>query len=322
MRRVQDIAWPAIGVGAVAVSSWLLFKELRGLSVASLRDAFGAISPARWVMACGSTALAYSALAWYDRIGLLHLGRKISWPFVALTSFVTYAIAHNLGASVFSGALIRYRAYSTRGLSMGDVGLLVAFCSFTFGLGAVSLGGVLLLYRPELAERFEGAPDWLGWAFGLVLIAVPWLYVLGSLFHFPPIRVGDYSLTYPRPPIATLQLLAGPLELIGAAGIIFFALPAANPGFVVVLGVFLASFCLALVSHAPGGLGVLEIAFLSGVPDVPQANVVAALLVFRLLYLIIPLVFSLAVVLVFERRRWRLLVPLGARRADARDDSP
>ena len=95
----------------------------------------------RWVMAFGSTALAYAALAWYDRIGLLHLGRKISWLFVGLTSFVTYAIAHNLGASVFSGALIRYRAYSTRGLSMGEVGLLVAFCSFTFGLGAATLGG-------------------------------------------------------------------------------------------------------------------------------------------------------------------------------------
>ena len=107
MKRVQDIAWPVIGLGAVAVSSWLLFKELRGLSYASLRDAFGSISAARWVMAGLSTALAYSALAWYDRIALLHLGRKIGWPFVALTSFVTYALAHNLGASVFSGAVVR-----------------------------------------------------------------------------------------------------------------------------------------------------------------------------------------------------------------------
>ena len=203
---------------------------------------------------------------------------------------------------------------------MGEVGLLVAFCSFTFGLGAVTLGGLLLVFRPDLIERFEGAPDWLGQAAGYVLIAAPCLYVLGSLLHFPPFRVGGFALTYPRPPIAARQLLAGPLELVGAAGIIFFALPTANPGFVVVLGVFVASFCLALVSHAPGGLGVLEIAFLSGLPDAPQANVVAALLVFRLLYLIIPLVFSLAVVLVFERRRWRSLVPLGARRAHAGDD--
>ena len=315
MRRIQDIAWPAIGLGAVAVSSWFLFKELRGLSFASLGEAFGSISAARWAMACASTAAAYSALAWYDRIGLRHLGRRIGWPFVALTSFVTYAIAHNVGASVLSGAVIRYRAYSTRGLSMAEVGLLVAFCSFTFGLGAVTVGGVLLLLRPDLVERFEGAPDWIGQAAGLSLLRATLLYALGSLLHFRPFRLAGFELTYPRPPIALRQLLAGPLELVGAAGIIFFALPAANPGFVVVLGVFVASFCLALVSHAPGGLGVLEIAFLGGLPDAPKANVVAALLVFRLLYLVIPFVFSLAVVLVFERGRWRSLVHLGAKPA-------
>ena len=320
MKRVQDIAWPVIGLGAVAVSSWLLFKELRGLSYASLRDAFGSISAARWVMAGLSTALAYSALAWYDRIALLHLGRKIGWPFVALTSFVTYALAHNLGASVFSGAVVRYRAYSTRGLTVGEVGLLVAFCSFTFVLGAVTLGGLLLLIRPDLVERFEGAPEWVGQAAGFALIAAPTPCVAATAPCARSFRVGGFALTYPRPPIAARQLLAGPLELVGAAGIIFFALPTANPGFVVVLGVFVASFCLALVSHAPGGLGVLEIAFLSGLPDAPQANVVAALLVFRLLYLILPFVFSLGVVLVFERHRWRSLVPLGAKRAHAGND--
>ena len=99
-------------------------------------------------------------------------------------------------------------------------------------------------------------------------------------------------------------MLAGPLELIGAAGIIYFALPqAGNPGFLVVLGVFLASFSLALISHAPGGLGVLEYAFLNAMPDAPAASVLAALLVFRLLYLILPLLFSLFVVVAFERGR-------------------
>ena len=97
-----------------------------------------------------------------------------------------------------------------------------------------------------------------------------------------------------------------PWSCIGATGIIYFALPAAaNPGFVVVLGVFVASFSIALISHAPGGLGVLEFTFLQAMPDAPQANVVAALLVFRLLYLILPLVFALIVVLDYERKRWR-----------------
>ena len=80
-------------------------------------------------------------------------------------------------------------------------------------------------------------------------------------------------------------------------GIIYFALPPeANPGFLAVLGVFLASFSAALASHAPGGLGVLELTFLKGMPDAPPAQVIAALLTFRLLYLIAPLIVSLGVV--------------------------
>ncbi|MBV9287043.1 MAG: UPF0104 family protein, partial [Hyphomicrobiales bacterium] len=267
MKRVQDIAWPIVGLAAVGLSSFLLFKELHGLSYASLSEAIVSISPVRWLLALISTSLAYAALAWYDQIALAHLNRRMSWRFVALASFTAYAIAHNIGASMFSQAVIRYRAYSTRGLSGSEIGVLVAFCSFTFALGAVTVGGLLLVFRPELVHRLGGAPAWLGEAGGLALLAAPALYVIGSLLHLRPLKLGEFELVYPRPPVAARQLMAGPLELIGAAGIIFFALPPAdNPGFIVVLAVFLASFSLALVSHAPGGLGVLEIAFLEGMP--------------------------------------------------------
>jgi uncharacterized membrane protein YbhN (UPF0104 family) len=98
------------------------------------------------------------------------------------------------------------------------------------------------------------------------------------------------------------QLLIAPLELIGAAGIIYFALPeAGHPGFLIVLGIFLISFSAALISNAPGGLGVLEFLFITGLPNLNPADVLAALIVFRLLYLLIPFGISLIVVLVFEK---------------------
>ncbi|MGD0719950.1 MAG: lysylphosphatidylglycerol synthase domain-containing protein [Roseiarcus sp.] len=304
MKRVMDFAWPAIGLGAVAFSSWLLFRELRGLSLAEVAASLAAIPLAHWGAALVSTFVAYGALAWYDRIGLAHLGRRLSWPFISLTSFTTYALSHNIGASVFSGAVVRYRAYSTKGLGMGEVGLLVAFCSFTFFLGTVLLGGGVLILEPDIVERWTPAPDWLGRAVGLAMLGLVALYIVGSLLHFRPLRIGRFALVYPRPPIAARQMCAAPLELIGAAGIIYFALPSTgNPGFLIVLGIFLASFSIALISHAPGGLGVLEFAFIKAMPDAPTAQVLAALIVFRLLYLIMPLVFALVVVVLFERRR-------------------
>jgi len=139
---------------------------------------------------------------------------------------------------------------------------------------------------------------------GLSCLGFVLAYVAGSMLRMPPFRWGRFEIEYPRPDIMARQLLAAPLELIGAAGIIYFALPdAGNPGYLVVLGAFLLSFSAALVSHAPGGLGVFELLFINLMPEVPRLQVLAALLVWRLFYLIIPLLAALVVVALFERRK-------------------
>ena len=274
------------------------------MSIGDVERAFSAISASRWILAVASTLIAYVALAWYDRIALLHLGFKLPWSFISAVSFTTYALSHNIGMSMFSGAMVRYRAYSTKGLTITDVGILVAFCSFTFALGTVLLGGFVLLYEPDIVDRLFNVAPILARIVGGLMLAVVALYVVGAALHLRPLVVGRFKLVYPGLPIVGRQLLAGPLELMGASGIIWCALPAdTNPGFLIILGVFLASFSAALLSHAPGGLGVLELVFVNALPQVPKADVLAALLVFRLLYLIIPLVLGIAAVVVFERSR-------------------
>ncbi|MBE7197867.1 MAG: UPF0104 family protein [Parafilimonas terrae] len=300
----MTFVWPAIGLGAVVFSLWLLVRELRGLSWAEVEAAFANISAARWLLAIGSTLVAYTALAWYDRIALFHLGFKLSWTFISAVSFTTYALSHNIGMSMFSGAMVRYRAYSTKGLTVADVGILVAFCSFTFALGTIMLGGIVLLVEPQIVLRLFSIDITVSRLLGAAMLLVVALYVGGSALHLPPLTIGKFKLVYPRLPITMRQLLAGPLELMGAAGIIYAALPAEyNPGFLIVLGIFLASFSAALLSHAPGGLGVLEVVFVTALPDMPRADVVAALLVFRLLYLIAPLLLGIVAVVLFERSR-------------------
>ena len=304
MKRALDFLWPVIGLAAVVFSFWLLVRELRGLSASDIWMSLRAIPPHSYLLGLGSTFLAYGALAWYDRIALLHLQKPLSWLFISLTSFTTYALSHNIGMSVFSGAVVRYRAYSSKGLTVPEIALLVAFCSFTFGLGTLTLAGIVLLVDPAFLARLFEVPAGVAQIAGGGILALVVLYAMGSLLHLRPLEIGNFRLVYPRPAITWRQLLAGPLELIGAAGIIYFALPdAANPGFLTVLGVFLASFSAALLSHAPGGLGVLEFVFIKAMPEAPHAQVLAALIVFRLFYLIMPLAFGIVVVVLFERGR-------------------
>jgi uncharacterized membrane protein YbhN (UPF0104 family) len=311
MKKKLEFVWPIIGLAAVVFSFWLLFRELRAVSFQDISASLKAIPAHGYLMAALSTLVAYGALAWYDRIALLHLGvRHISWIFISLCSFTTYALSHNIGASVFSGAMVRYRAYTAKGLSAAQVAVLVALCSFTFGLGTILLGGVVLTFEPEqLARLDELLPEVLthettARAIGLALLGFVALYAVGSLLRFRPLTIGGFKLEYPRPEIMGRQMVAAPLELLGAAGIIYFALPeTGNPGYFVVLAVFLASFSAALASNAPGGLGVFELIFIKAMPDIPPAQVLAALLVFRLFYLLIPLAFAVVVVLTFERSR-------------------
>lgn len=302
----KDYIWPVIGLVAVAFSAYLLYHQLRDISYDDIVDSLQAIPLNGWLLAGLATVGAYVALAGYDRLALSHLRKRISWKFISVASFTAYAIGHNLGASVFSGAVVRYRAYSSQGLSGADVGVLVAFCSFTFALGSILLGGIVLVIQPSMLNRFnEDIPVWVGLGAGIGMLTLVGLYILGSVLKFKPLKIRKFSLEYPSIRIVWRQLLIGPLELLAAAAIIYFALPeASNPGYLLVLGIFLASFSAALISHAPGGLGVLEVMFLLALPDIDPADVVAALLIFRLFYLLIPFALSLIFVVLFEHDQW------------------
>ncbi|MFE3837632.1 lysylphosphatidylglycerol synthase domain-containing protein [Pseudogemmobacter sonorensis] len=299
--------WPVIGALAIVISFWLLARELRGISRAELWAGIGALQAWHWGLIALCTIGCYFTLALYDQIALNHLEKRLNFVFVALCSLTTYALAHNIGASAFTGAVIRYRAYSSKGLSGAEVGILVTFCSFTFSLGVMILLGVAFLFSPGLEDRFAEAlsPVLVRWlAFGLLVLIG--LYLLGSALGLRPLRIRSFTVSYPRLPVALQQITVAPVELLFAAGILYFALPdAGNPGYLVVMGVFVVAFALALLSHAPGGLGVFELAVLTALPEFEPEEVLAALIVFRLFYFILPLILSLIVVAIFEHGQLR-----------------
>ncbi|CAN7581303.1 YbhN family protein [Bosea sp. LjRoot9] len=356
MKKYLDYLWPIIGLVAVVWSVDLLWEKLKteagtdaaiqalleqgnlwdNIKIVAIRigQKIGLISPDAFLHAALATLVAYAALAWYDRIALIHIGKEkgISWPYISLCSFVTYALSHNIGASVFSGGMVRFRAYTAKGLTAAEVAVLVALCSFTFAFGTILLLGLVLVIEPEilrpltrLSTRFA-IGDQTARLIGFGMLGFVVLYTLGSWLKFKPFKIGKFELIYPRLPIVARQYLAAPLELAGAAGIIYFALPdQGNPGFMIVLGAFLLSFSAGLLSQVPGGVGVMEAVFLAVMPGVPAPAVFAALLIWRLFYLILPLVVSLPVVLAFERsqlKKHKLAVAVAQADAKARSADP
>ncbi|QRM53742.1 lysylphosphatidylglycerol synthase domain-containing protein [Sinorhizobium sp. BG8] len=304
--KLKKLFWPLVGGAAIVFSLWVLYHDVKGLSLRELTDSLYAIPLSGWLLACCATLVAYGALAAYDHLAIEHLGHRLSLWFITVASFTAYALSHTIGASVFSGAVVRYRAYTSKGLTASEVGVLVAFCSFTFALGTAMLFGFVLLIEPDIVARVaDFLPIEAAISTGLLILGLISIYVIGSLVGFRPIHTRWLKLEYPKPTLVVRQLFIAPIEIVAATAIIYSVLPAeGNPGFLVVLGIFLASFSVALISHAPGGIGVLELIFIAGLPEMDPAAVLAALLVFRLLYLIIPFFIALVVVLVFERSRF------------------
>ena len=97
MGKWKEAARPVIGRAALALAAGLLPRELRGLKVKDVAAVFAAIPLTRWLAALASTVLAYFALANYDRVALEPLGRRLDFRYVALASFTSYALGHNLG---------------------------------------------------------------------------------------------------------------------------------------------------------------------------------------------------------------------------------
>ncbi|MET3559859.1 uncharacterized membrane protein YbhN (UPF0104 family) [Bartonella japonica] len=306
--KIKQFIWPFVGVLAMLISIRILYIKLSTISFNDVLERLSNLSAQHWLLACLCSLLAYAALAGYDRIALQHLGHKISWIFIAICSFTTYALSHNIGASVFSGAVVRYRAYKMKGLNGTEIAILVGFCSFTFVIGTILLFGIVLILQPKIITLIhDDLPEWLGITVGAALLSCIVLYTFGSWLQLKPLRLSKkIQLSYPRLKIVIQQLLISPLELVGAAGIIYAVLPHnTDVHFISVLGVFLASFTITLLSNAPaGGIGVLEALFITGMPSVDPPDVVAALIVFRMLYLIIPFIISLFVVTIFETHQY------------------
>ena len=184
-----------------------------------------------------------------------------------------------------SAPVVRYRAYSTKGLGVGEVGVLVAFCSFTFTLGIVTLADFRCCFIPNSSSasaarrcgsagpaRSRCSRRRASMSSARCCISAAEDRRLRTRLSAP----ADRRAAIARRPAGADRRRRHHL---------FRASAGRQSRLCVVLGVFLASFSIALISHAPGGLGVLEFAFLKAMPDAPQANVLAALLVFRLLYL-------------------------------------
>ena len=303
--RRRDAFRALLGFALFGAALLVLRTELRAVTWHDLVADIVATPSSRLGLALILTALNYAVLTGYDFLALAYVGRRLSAWRVAVASFLAYAIAHNVGFAVVSGASVRYRFYSRWGISAEELTRIVFAYSVTFWIGLLALGGLSLAIGPLpdvarlLGHRVVALAGWL-----LVLSTVG--YFVATIVRRTPIRIWSFELPLPSPRLAAAQWLISSLDWALAGAVLYVLLPPSDLSFLPFLAAFLAATLIGFASHVPGGLGVFEgLMVLLLKPHIASGALVPRLVTYRAVYYLLPLAVAMIGLVVDEVRQRR-----------------
>jgi len=297
----EKIGWNRIGIVVsltiIAIAFWVLYHILHDIDVDEVIAAIRATPLHNIVLAGVFVAAAYFTLTFYDLFAVRSIGRyDVPYRGAALASFTSYSIGHNVGASVFTGGAVRYRIYSAWGLDAAEVAKICFVAGLTFWLGNATVLGLGIAYAPEAASAINQAPPLANRSIALFALGVLACYVVWVWRRPRSIGRGQWQVTLPGGPLTLLQIVIGIVDLAFCALAMYMLVPSEpNIGFITLAVIFVSATLLGFASHSPGGLGVFDAAMLVALWQFDKEDLLAGLLLFRLLYYIAPFVLSLAI---------------------------
>jgi glycosyltransferase 2 family protein len=283
-----------ISITVIGIACYVLFHMLRGIDVAEVIDAIKGTEPTQIALAALFVAAGYFTLTFYDWFATRAIGRAdVPYRVNAMAAFTSYSIGHNVGASVFTGGAVRYRIYSAWGLNAIDVAKICFLAGLTFWLGNAAVLGLGIAWHPEAATNIDQLPVWLNRSAAFLTIAALAGYVAWVWARPRVVGRGPWTVTLPGGPLTLLQIGIGIIDLGFCALAMYVLVPdEPNLGFVTVAVIFVSATLLGFASHSPGGLGVFDAAMLVGLWQMDREDLLAGMLLFRMLYYIAPFVIS------------------------------
>lgn len=314
----ERFGWGWLGavmsLAIIAVAAVVLYRTLHDLDIDKLVAALKATQPRSVVIAGLFVAAGYFTLTFYDLFALRTIGRHdVPYRVAALAGFTSYSVGHNVGASVFTGGAVRYRIYSLHNLNAVEVAKVCFIAGLTFWLGNATVLGLGIAVVPEAASRIDQLAPWINRLLALVALAVLAAYVAWVWATPRVVGRNNWEVTLPNGPLTLLQIVIGIVDLACCAAAMYMLVPS-EPyvGFVTLAVIFVSATLLGFASHSPGGLGVFDAAMLVALWQYDKEELLAGLLLFRLLYYILP--FALALLTLGGRELWLTAL---ARRARA-----
>lgn len=285
-------------LAAIIGAGYLLYRTWSQYSFDDVMRALTSIPKTNLALGLLFAACSYCCLACNDWLGVRYAGKPLPFRQTALASFTGLSIGHNVGLAALSSGAVRYRFYSRWGLGTEEIAKVIVFCGATVALGLSTLGAVGLYLRPEDAAKMTGLEASTISAIALACLAFPILYLVLSAVLRTPLRIRSWHFDMPIFKLAIGQVIVGTVNFAFVAACLHQMLSAlGDASYFKVATASVTANIAAIISHVPGGLGVLEATI---VHVLPGAESIAAVIAYRVIYYLIPLAIGVSLFIASE----------------------
>jgi uncharacterized membrane protein YbhN (UPF0104 family) len=255
-----------------------------------------ALTKFSWVIILPALSLAlldYFILTSYDFMGFKYFHMDfMTYPKVLVSAFCCYAFNLNLGAMV-GGMGFRFRIYSGWGVAKAKIAKIVLFSSFTNWLGHAFLISTVFCFQAESIQTLFALPTWISFTVGLIQYGMI-LFYFYACYKRKVMTFKETQWAFPELSQACLQIFLSSIQwtLISLIIYILIRYLGHDVPFGKVMFTSLVASIAGVLTHIPGGLGVLETIFLRVPLGIPAEDLLAALICYRLVYYLFPLIIA------------------------------
>ena len=300
--RLKTYVGVLVSVLLAALAGWVLWRTFQRISFADVLAQMRAMPASTLALAAPVRRGAFTVLACYEVAVVRYVKHCIGRAKPMVTAFIAFPLGHAVGQAMLSGGALRYRMYTPAGFSATEVGATVLLANMPYALAFGLLLDISLVFAADTLEpMFRVSSEWLR-VLGCIGLCKDAGYVLLVVLRKNPCKLGGWAVNLPTPAMTALQLRASgsPTSSSSRRSCTCCCRNRSGIAYLPFLAAYLASVLAGVLSHVPAGLGVLESMLLLLLPDVPPEQLLAAVLMYRVIYEIVPVLLALALWGTFE----------------------
>jgi phosphatidylglycerol lysyltransferase len=303
VRRLLPVA---LSFGIIAVATAVLWRALAQVEPAAVLRHIQSLPLALVLISLLAAATAYTALAIYEVHMLRHVSPAVSARRAFVTALSAYPIGHAIGFGALSGGAVRYRIYTAAGVDTVGLARIVVLSAMPYALGLGVLLALALIVDARQAASLLGLEAATAVGAGVLSLALHAGYIAAVRWRQRPFPVGGRDFSLPPPQLTKLQYSLGLVDVAAAVAALYVLLPeSASVSYPAFIAVYVLCILASLASSVPAGLGVFEATLFALLPAVPKDELLAAVLVYRVTYELVPFSLGVLLLLTYEARcRW------------------